>query len=177
MNCENQLFKRLKIAYFSLVNVTILHFQNVTADDNNQDAFFSVEVNIGNSTENFDYEDYEYHTTNDTNPDMEKQVNATLFPTVSFFLLLTSLLIHGTLMLFHFTFFQNVTADDDNQDLMLSHENDTYIEQDDTDMEKQINATLLFPTVRFIIIDVSFDSWHVNVIPFYVFSECYRGWR
>jgi len=51
-------------------------------------------------------------------------------------------------MLFHFTFFQNVTADDDNQDLMLSHENDTYIEQDDTDMEKQINATLLFPTVR-----------------------------
>ena len=53
---------------------------------------------------------------------------------------------------------------------MLSHENDTYIEQDDTDMEKQINATLLFPTVRFIIIDVSFDSWHVNVIPFYVFQ-------
>ena len=85
MNCENQLFKRLKIAYFSLVNVTILHFQNVTADDNTQDAFFSVEVNIGNSTENFDYEDYEDHTTNDTNPDMEKQVNATLFPTVSFF--------------------------------------------------------------------------------------------
>ena len=55
-------------------------------------------------------------------------------------------------MLFHFTFFQNVTADDDNQDLMLSHENDTYIEQDDTDMEKQINATLLFPTVRFLLL-------------------------
>ena len=85
MNCENQLFKRLKIAYFSLVNVTILHFQNVTADDDNQDGFFSVEVNIGNSTENFDYEDYKYHTTNDTNPDIEKQVNATLFPAVSFF--------------------------------------------------------------------------------------------
>ena len=151
MNCENQLFKRLKIAYFSLVNVTILHFQNVTADDNNQDAFFSVEVNIGNSTENFDYEDYEDHTTNDTNPDMEKQVNATLFPTVSFFLLLTSLLIHGTLMLFHFTFFQNVTADDDNQDGFFSDEDYEYPSMNnstDTDMEKQINATLLFPTVR-----------------------------
>ena len=59
-------------------------------------------------------------------------------------------------MLFHFTFFQNVTADDDNQDLMLSHENDTYIEQDDTDMEKQVNATL-FPTVSFFSIDVCFD--------------------
>ena len=67
--------------------------------------------------------------------------------------------------------FQNVTADDNNLDVMLSHENDTYIEQDDTDMEKQINSTLLFPTVRFFIIDVSFDSWHVNVIPFYVFQS------
>ena len=65
--------------------------------------------------------------------------------------------------------FQNITADDNNLDVMLSHENDTYIEQDDTDMEKQINSTLLFPTVGFFIIDVSFDSWHVNVIPFYVF--------
>ena len=54
---------------------------------------------------------------------------------------------------------------------MLSHENDTYIEQDDTDMEKQINSTLLFPTVRFFIIDVSFDLQHVNVIPFYVFQN------
>ena len=74
MNCENQLFKRLKIAYFSLVNVTILHFQNVTADDDNQDGFFSDE-------------DYEYPSMNNsTDTDMEKQGNATLFPTVrSFF--------------------------------------------------------------------------------------------
>jgi len=64
---------------------------------------------------------------------------------------LTSLLIHGTLMLFHFTFFQNVTADDDNQDGFFSDEDYEYPSMNnstDTDMEKQINATLLFPTVR-----------------------------
>ena len=62
-------------------------------------------------------------------------------------------------MLFHFTFFQNVTADDDNQDGFFSDEDYEYPSMNnstDTDMEKQINATLLFPTVRFIIIDVSY---------------------
>ena len=54
-------------------------------------------------------------------------------------------------MLFHFTFFQNVTADDDNQDGFFSDEDYEYPSMNnstDTDMEKQINATLLFPTVR-----------------------------
>ena len=69
---------------------SILHFQNVTADDNDEDVMLSDENdtngNYSNGNGNVkDYEDYEYHTTNDTNPDMEKQVNATLFPTVSFF--------------------------------------------------------------------------------------------
>ena len=75
---------------------SILHFQNVTADDNDEDVMLSDENDTngnysngngnGNGNGNVkDYEDYEDHTTNDTNPDMEKQVNATLFPTVSFF--------------------------------------------------------------------------------------------
>ena len=53
-------------------------------------------------------------------------------------------------MLFHFTFFQNVTADDDNQDGFFSDEDYEYPSMNnstDTDMEKQGNATL-FPTVR-----------------------------
>ena len=70
---------------------SILHFQNVTADDNDEDVMLSDENDTngnGNGNGNVkDYEDYEYHTTNDTNPDMEKQVNATLFPTVSFFII------------------------------------------------------------------------------------------
>ena len=72
---------------------SILHFQNVTADDNDEDVMLSDENdtngNYSNGNDNGnvkDYEDYEDHTTNDTNTDMEKQVNATLlFPTVSFF--------------------------------------------------------------------------------------------
>ena len=66
---------------------SILHFQNVTADDNDEDVMLSDENDTnGNGNGNVkDYEDYEDHTTNDTNTDMEKQVNATLFPTVSFF--------------------------------------------------------------------------------------------
>ena len=68
---------------------SILHFQNVTADDNDEDVMLSDENDTnGNGNGNVkDYEDYEDHTTNDTNPDMEKQVNATLFPTVSFFII------------------------------------------------------------------------------------------
>ena len=72
---------------------SILHFQNVTADDNDEDVMLSDENDTngnysnGNGNGNVkDYEDYEDHTTNDTNTDMEKQVNATLFPTVSFFI-------------------------------------------------------------------------------------------
>ena len=68
---------------------SILHFQNVTADDNDEDVMLSDENDTnGNGNGNVkDYEDYEDHTTNDTNTDMEKQVNATLFPTVSFFII------------------------------------------------------------------------------------------
>ena len=185
---------------FDLQHVNVIPFyvfQNVTADDDNQDAFFSNEVNNGNSTDNFDdedyedYEDYEDHTTNnntdtDTDTDMEKQMNATLFPTVRFFIIDVSFdSWHVNVIPFYV--FQNVTEDDDNQDAFFSNEvnngnsTDNFDDEDyedyedhttnnntDADIEKQGNATL-FPTVGFFIIDVSFDSWHVNVIPFYVF--------
>ena len=58
----------------------------------------------------------------------------------------------------------NSTENFDDKD----YEDHTTNNNTDADIEKQGNATL-FPTVRFFSIDVSFDSWHVNVIPFYVF--------
>ena len=156
---------------------SILHFQNITADDNNLDVMLS-------------HENDTYIEQDDT--DMEKQINSTLlFPTVRFFIIDVSFdLQHVNVIPFYV--FQNVTADDDNQDAFFSNEvnngnsTDNFDDEDyedyedhttnnntdtdtDTDMEKQINSTLLFPTVGFFIIDVSFDSWHVNVIPFYVF--------
>ena len=76
---------------------SILHFQNVTADDNDEDVMLSDENDTngnysnGNGKDYEDYEDYEYHTTNDTNTDMDNEGNATLFSMVSF-LVLTSVL-------------------------------------------------------------------------------------
>ena len=80
---------------------SILHFQNVTADDNDEDVMFSDENDTngnysnGNGNGNAkDYEDYEYNATNNET-DMDQEGNATLFSMVRF-LVLTSFLIHVT---------------------------------------------------------------------------------
>ena len=75
---------------------SILHFQNVTADDNDEDVMFSDENDTNGNYSNGngngkDYEDYKYHTTNN-NTDMDNEGNATLFSMVRF-LVLTSVLI------------------------------------------------------------------------------------
>ena len=84
---------------------SILHFQNVTADDNDEDVMLSDENDTYGNYSNGnakDYFDYEYNTTNN-DTDMDKEGNATLFPMVRF-LVLTSALIHVILPSFHFTF-------------------------------------------------------------------------